>query len=408
MFAVPSSASRKKAETWLDSSTVTVVPAAYVPDQDAYIVSGVSDGYAPVSTTTADNWNQEYEDLKTTLLKETLLVGTFGVTLVTLLLGKDLGCIFALGVAGGVLYLTLLQKGVDQLGKGGLLENLSNLRFGVLVPLFALLTLDGSVSRQEVLSLVGGFLCYKVPFLARTGGEVVEGLAGVQVGQGGVLGSVLGMAARSIKEKSKETEKEDSDVTGAPVVVFAGPSGVGKSTLIAKMMEDFDGKFCYSVSHTTREKRDGEVDGVDYYFISQDKFEQMVKEDRFLEYARVHARSYGTSYETVDEVLGRGQVCVLDCDVQGVETLRKKGGLGWDARFIWIAPPSIEALKERLKDRGSETNDTLKRRLDTAMREIAFAATNNVFDVTIINDDLDKAYAELKRYIENNVFPRDS
>lgn len=125
----------------------------------------------------------------------------------------------------------------------------------------------------------------------------------------------------------------------------------------------------------------------------------MVEQEEFVEYARVHGQCYGTSYGAVGEVLRDGRVCIVDLDVQGVEAFRKKTGLEWDARFVWIAPPSIEVLEERLRARGTETADTLKKRLDTATRELTYAATNNVFDLTVINADLEQAYGELRVFV---------
>lgn len=407
LFAVPrATVARRKSTTWMDIKQVRVAKAEYVPAQDAYRVEGTRDGYADlrlVDEGKRDKWSREYEQLKQRLLRESTFVGVVGTVTVWVGGGGMLGRGFGLGVLGGLLYLVMLQRGVDSVGKGGIEERIFGLRFLVPALPFVVLARRGELGKAEVLAVVCGLLCYKVPLLWRTGNEVVDGLAGLEVGKTGMVGTLLGAAARKMKKGKEREESAAKDVVGAKekekVLVIAGPSGVGKSTLIHRLMEELPQRFAYSVSHTTREMRDGEANGVDYWFVERAEFRKMAEEGRFVEYATVHGQSYGTSYEAVEEVLRSGKVCILDLDVQGVEVLRKKTGLEWDARFVWIAPPSFRALEDRLRARGTETAETLKRRLDTAMREMAYAASNNVFDLTIINADLESSYKELRNFV---------
>lgn len=394
----------------MDVTKVRIAKAQYVPEQDAYRVEGTRGGYADlrlVGEGKREKWKREYEELKQRLLRESAFIGGIGTLAVWVVGGRLSGTAFGLGALGGLLYLAMLQGSVDSVGKTGFAKYVFGLRFFVPALPFAILARQGKLGKAEVLAVVGGLLCYKVPLLLRTGNEVVDGLAGLEIGKTGMMGTFLGLAARQVKRRKKENEKDVVDDAletkeREKVFVIAGPSGVGKSTLIHRLMEEFPDRFAYSVSHTTREKREGEEHGVDYRFVEREEFDKMVEEGKFIEHATVHNQSYGTSYEAVIEVLKGGKVCILDLDVQGVDIMRKSG-LEWDARFVWIAPPSIHALEDRLRARGTETTKTLKRRLDTAIREIAYAATNNVFDLTIINSDLESAYKELRDFVDRIV-----
>lgn len=399
--------------------------AQYVPSQDAYRVAGTSDGYAPVQPLDEQakiTAAQEYARLKKELLAETLISGALGTVAAFAGKGAHSATAFASGATASAVYLAMLQAGVDAVGNAGVASRLLGLRFFVPVLPFIALgfangalaggidSLVGSVSKADALAVVLGLLTYKVPLLRRTGSEFVDGLADFEMGKTGMVGTVAGLAAREIKKRRDGTvTDEDERQAGTemrPVFVFAGPSGVGKSTLIHRLMDEYPGRFDYSVSFTTRERRDGEQDGTDYNFVEKHVFESMIAKGAFVEYAEVHGHYYGTSYQAVNAVLSEGNVCILDLDVQGVEALRKKEGLDWVARYIWIAPPSISALEERLRDRCTETDETLRTRLDTATREIAYAATNNVFDLTVINRDVDEAYEELRQYINRELPPQ--
>lgn len=172
--------------------------------------------------------------------------------------------------------------------------------------------------------------------------------------------------------------------------IISGPSGVGKSTLVREVMKELDG-LEFSVSHTTRSRRPGEVEGKDYYFVSRDEFENMIKEDRFIEWAVVHGEYYGTSKREIEKKSALTDV-ILDIDVQGAQQIKERMKRGV---FIFVFPPSFNELKRRLFRRG-ETEESLLKRLETARKELRFYSQ---FDYLIINDDLKRAVTELKAVI---------
>ena len=179
-------------------------------------------------------------------------------------------------------------------------------------------------------------------------------------------------------------------------IVMCGPSGVGKGTLINRLMADFPGKFGFSVSHTTRAPRPGETDGVHYNFVEKSAMEADIAEGKFLEHAHVHENIYGTSLAAVEAVATKGQVCILDIDVQGAEIVKKST---LDALFVFIAPPSMEELEKRLRGRGTEKEESIQKRLANAAGEMAKTEVDGFFHAVIVNDDLEKAYGELKTVV---------
>ena len=179
------------------------------------------------------------------------------------------------------------------------------------------------------------------------------------------------------------------------LIVISGPSGVGKSTLVGKVREVLpDLKF--SISCTTRSPRPGEEHGREYYFLSPEEFESKVRNDEFLEYAGIFARRYGTLKSEVLTRLEAGEQVLLDIDVQGAKQIRaaaeKSPELARSARFVLIAPPSLESLETRLRGRASETEEQLQLRLGAAKAELA---NYKVYDYIIVNDDLNRAAEEL-------------
>ena len=180
-------------------------------------------------------------------------------------------------------------------------------------------------------------------------------------------------------------------------VVMCGPSGVGKGTLINRLMADFPGRFGFSVSHTTRAPRPGEEDGVLYNFVEKADLEADIAAGKFLEYAHVHENIYGTSLAAVEAVAKKGRVCVLDIDVQGAEIVKKSS---LDALFVFISPPSMEELEARLRGRGTEKEESIQKRLANAAGEMAKTKVEGFFHAVIVNDDLDRAYGELKTAID--------
>ncbi len=170
--------------------------------------------------------------------------------------------------------------------------------------------------------------------------------------------------------------------------VLSAPSGAGKSSLIHAMMNggwvDADG-IAFSVSHTTRAPRQGEVDGVDYHFVDARHFQQMIEREEFLEWAEVHNKLYGTSYGAVMPLVEKGIDVILEIDVQGAEQVM---GRVSEAVGIFILPPSFEVLERRLRARGLDGDEEISRRLDVSRWEIK---RYKKYDYVIINDDLERA-----------------
>lgn len=178
------------------------------------------------------------------------------------------------------------------------------------------------------------------------------------------------------------------------LVVLTGPSGVGKSSLVARLRERVD--FVYSVSATTRKPRPGEVDGEAYRFVDRETFERMIRRDELLEHAEVFGEYYGTPRAPVREAVEAGQIVLLEIDVQGgLQVARKEP----DATFILLLPPSEEELARRLRGRGTEDEASFQRRLGQAKREIETARDSGVYNHTVINDDLDRAADEVARIL---------
>ncbi|KAK2725107.1 guanylate kinase-like [Artemia franciscana] len=178
--------------------------------------------------------------------------------------------------------------------------------------------------------------------------------------------------------------------------VLCGPSGVGKSTLIKKMMVEFGDILEFSVSHTTRAPRTGEVDGIDYFFTTKSEMERSISNGEFIEHAVFSGNIYGTSKMAVEKVQELGKICVLDIERQGVMQIKKTD---LNPHLIFIKPPSMEELKNRLISRGTETEELLKKRLSVAEEEIDFGEIPGNFHKIIVNDDIHKAYSELKEYL---------
>lgn len=172
--------------------------------------------------------------------------------------------------------------------------------------------------------------------------------------------------------------------------VITAPSGAGKTTLITHLRREFP-HIRFSISTTTRPPRPGEVHGKDYFFVDRDTFSTMVENDAFVEWAHIHGNDYGTSREYVDSALDGGSEVLFDIDVQGFRALR--AALGDRANYVFIAPPSLEMLGQRLAARGTESPESLALRLKNARSELEAAGE---FDFIVINDRLDVAYAELR------------
>ena len=166
------------------------------------------------------------------------------------------------------------------------------------------------------------------------------------------------------------------------LIVLSGPSGVGKGTVRKALFDMEDHDLTYSVSMTTRPMREGEVDGVDYYFVSKEDFEKRISENGFLEYEQFFGNYYGTPRDKVEQQLDLGHEVVLEIEVQGALKVRNQVK---DAVFIFLVPPSKKALKDRLISRGTEDDKTIDTRLEKAEKEFQLA---HKYDYIVVNDDV--------------------
>ncbi|CAG8693851.1 14892_t:CDS:2, partial [Cetraspora pellucida] len=202
-------------------------------------------------------------------------------------------------------------------------------------------------------------------------------------------------------------------------VVVSGPSGSGKSTLLKRLFQDYPNGFGFSVSRelilekisallfviitslfippdTTRLPRPNEQNGVHYHFVSREEFERLIAQNKFIEYTEFSTNLYGTSIAAVHAVANEGKCCILDIELQGVKSVKKTD---LNARFLFVAPPSLQVLEERLRNRGTESEDAIQARLKAAKEELAYAAEEDSHDIVIVNDDLDTAYEQFRKFI---------
>ncbi|MBK9293960.1 MAG: guanylate kinase [Oligoflexia bacterium] len=183
------------------------------------------------------------------------------------------------------------------------------------------------------------------------------------------------------------------------LIIISAPSGAGKSTLCAKMVEDYP-EIVENISYTTRPPRNKEKNNIDYFFISEAEFEAKKAQNFFIESAYVHGNHYGISKDQVENALSINRPIIFDIDVQGAKTLVKKYP---DSLTVFILPPSIEELRKRLEARDKGKTQNLELRIKNAEREIKEAT---FFNYKIVNADLDKAYAELKKIVETELINR--
>ncbi|XP_059197838.1 guanylate kinase 1b [Centropristis striata] len=228
-------------------------------------------------------------------------------------------------------------------------------------------------------------------------------------------------------------------MSGPRPVVLSGPSGAGKSTLMKRLMNEHEGVFGFSVSHTTRNPRPGEENGKglnalplllgatllpvadifssedleipkspkeseptdkDYHFSTREAVQQGIDNGEFIENAEFSGNLYGTSKAAIEDVQAQNLICILDVDIQGVRRIKETD---LNPIYISIQPPSMEILEKRLRDRQTETEESLQKRLEAARIDMELSKEPGVFDVVIINDDLERAYEELKDILNDEI-----
>ena len=189
------------------------------------------------------------------------------------------------------------------------------------------------------------------------------------------------------------------------LIVISAPSGTGKTSVIKNVIKKLNSenkKSKFSVSHTTRLPRDGDVDGSDYFFVSDERFIELLKAGNFIETAEVHDYKYGTSKDFIDENIEQGINVFLEIDVQGFQELRSKN---IKFRSVFILPPSIDELRDRIQKRGLDSENVIEKRMNNALKELTKAKE---YDYLVINDVFDDAIEELLEIVRNKGFHDDS
>ncbi|MBU8877770.1 guanylate kinase [Bacillus sp. FJAT-29790] len=177
------------------------------------------------------------------------------------------------------------------------------------------------------------------------------------------------------------------------LIVLSGPSGVGKGTVRKEIFSQANTSFEYSISMTTRTPREGEVDGIDYFFKSREEFENLIEQDKLLEYAEFVGNYYGTPVDYVKETLEKGKDVFLEIEVQGARQVREKFP---DGLFIFLVPPSLSELKNRIVTRGTETEDVINNRMSVAKEEIEMM---HLYDYVVENDQIELACERIKAIV---------
>jgi guanylate kinase len=238
----------------------------------------------------------------------------------------------------------------------------------------------------------------------------------IKVQKGGRYSSSTSKSSSfSISKSSSSSTNSETPQTRQVLrpLVICGPSGVGKGTIISKYMKEYNHakhhKFGFTVSHTTRDPRPGEIDGVHYNFTTKSQMEESIRKNLFLEYAHVHGNIYGTSLDSLSLLEENGQIPLLDIDVQGVMNIKKRQEEDvqnshdvpeLQAKYIFIAPPSLDLLLQRLTARGTETEESIQRRTKNAIAEMEYGMMDGNFDAVIVNDDLNQACIEFSDVID--------
>lgn len=214
------------------------------------------------------------------------------------------------------------------------------------------------------------------------------------------MGSVSMEIVNGILNGGEKNWFQHEDTIHKNVIVICGPSGSGKSTLLKILMNEYPDCFGFSISHTTRNPREGEVPGKDYYFVSRGEMLEAVRKGEFVEHTEFSGNIYGTSKKAVNSVIQRGRICILDIEIEGVKNIKNTD---FDAKYIFIKPPSIQVLEDRLRGRGTETEESIQKRLARAKTELAYGETPGNFDIVLVNDNATETYQELKKFLKKDI-----
>lgn len=185
------------------------------------------------------------------------------------------------------------------------------------------------------------------------------------------------------------------------IFVVSAPSGAGKTTIVKNILKDIP-ELCFSISATTRKKRENEEDGLDYHFLSVEEFEKRIKENQFVEWEKFYDYYYGTPKSFIDEKTAKGKSILLEVDVKGALKIKS---IYPDAILIYIYPPSFEVLVERLKNRKTEDETDFKKRVERAKMELSH---KDKFDYLVVNNDLNTAISEVKSFIKKKISKENS
>ncbi|KAH8305159.1 hypothetical protein KR059_012037 [Drosophila kikkawai] len=207
---------------------------------------------------------------------------------------------------------------------------------------------------------------------------------------------IVNRALSSSSNTAATLTSKKMSAAGPRPLVLCGPSGSGKSTLLKRLFADFPNTFGFSISHTTRKPRQGEEHAVHYYFVERPEMEAAIAGNEFIETAEFSGNLYGTSKAAVREIQAQGRVCILDIEQKGVEQIRRTD---LNPILIFNNPPSIEELERRLRLRGSETEESLRKRLNAAQVELDYGLTEGNFHKIINNVDIDVAYQEFRDFV---------
>ena len=191
----------------------------------------------------------------------------------------------------------------------------------------------------------------------------------------------------------------DNPVLNKKMMVFAAPSGSGKTTIVRHLLNSFD-ELAFSISATTREKRDYEIDGKDYYFLTEKEFKKQIDDNAFVEWVEVYSgRYYGTLKKEVERLWENGKCVLFDIDVIGAMKIKEQ--FGDQCLAVFVRPPGIDALLDRLRKRNTETEETLNIRRKRFEKELEYESK---FDISLINDDLTEAFQEAENIVKDIIF----